>query len=117
MNSRIYVSNRLESRFIALEDILYLTAVSGRIMVHYEANGRERIIDIEGSLKEMETRLNKDGFLRIHKSYIVNIGRIATVENDWVTLDSKRHVKLPTSRGFLRLLKERLKSREDIIVL
>ncbi|MBE6017467.1 MAG: LytTR family transcriptional regulator [Lachnospiraceae bacterium] len=117
MNSRIYVSNKLESRFIEPKDVLYLTAVSGRIMVHYEAGGKEKIIDIEGSLKDMEAKLGKDGFLRIHKSYIVNIGRIATVENDWVMLNSKRHVKLPTSRGFLRQLKERLKGRDDVIVL
>ena len=117
MNSRIYVSNRAEGRFIDLCDVLYLAAAAGRIMIHYETKGREEVIDFEGALKDLECRLNEEGFLRIHRSYIVNLRRVAAVQNDRVILDSKRLIKLPASRGLIKDLKDRLKDRQGVIIL
>ena len=117
MNSRIFISNRLEGRFIDPDDVLYLTAVSGRIMIHYEAKGKEEVITFEGSLKDLELKLGEAGFLRIHRSYIVNLRRIIKVQNSWVTLDSKRQIKLPASRGFISELRGRLEDRPGVIIL
>lgn len=66
-------------------------------------------------LAEWETRLRSAGFLRIHRSYIVNPDRIREVRlreddtNDWeVKLDPPVNAVLPVGRDQVEAVKEAL---------
>ena len=48
------------------------------------------------SLKSFEKELPKDKFMRIHKSYIVNLEKIETFDSKYVFIDSE---KIPLSRN------------------
>jgi len=48
------------------------------------------------SLKSFEQELPKDKFMRIHKSYIVNLEKIDTYDSKNVFIDSE---KIPLSRN------------------
>lgn len=53
---------------IALDDILYMEAYGAQIQVHTE----KQIYQARENLHTLEGQLYEKGFLRIHKSYIVN---------------------------------------------
>lgn len=59
-----------------------------------------------GTLKEYEERLNNMGFIRIHKSYLVNYRYIYVVQNSNVKLTCGR--ELPLSRNRADMTKKKL---------
>ena len=56
----------------------------------------KRIIALE-SLKNLEEKLPSDKFIRIHKSYIVPIDKIKSVEGNQVEIGEK---KIPIGRSY-----------------
>lgn len=63
-------------------------------------------IQVQGTISEYEKRFGDMGFIRIHKSYLVNFKYIASVEKECVYLtDSK---KLPLSRNRANDAKRRI---------
>ena len=63
-----------------------------------------REIEIVGKLTDFEEYLTKHGFCRCHKSYIVNIEHIDSIENDTFFLTGGRTVKI--SRTYLQEAKK-----------
>ena len=63
-----------------------------------------REIEIVGKLADFEEYLIKHGFCRCHKSYIVNIEHIDSIENDTFFLTGGRTVKI--SRPYLQKAKK-----------
>ena len=63
-----------------------------------------REIEIVGKLADFEEYLIKHGFCRCHKSYIVNIEHIDSIENDTFFLTGGRTVKI--SRTYLQKAKK-----------
>ena len=57
---------------------------------------KERIIILQ-SLKSLEESLPSDKFIRIHKSYIVSIDRIKSVESNMIQLGDR---KLPLGKSY-----------------
>ena len=67
------------------------------------------------SLGELEKALKPHGFVRVHKSHLVNLDRVREVrlrkgdDNDWeVKLDPPVNSVLPVGRGHLAALKRSL---------
>lgn len=63
-------------------------------------------IQVCGTMKEFDEYLNKKGFIRIHKSYLVNFRYINSVEKNDVTLTCGK--KLPLSRNRADEVRKRL---------
>lgn len=88
-----------------------------RDILYGEASGKEvKIITtkeeylFEGTLSELEMRLKKEGFLRIHKSYVVNLKRIEAVipwfkGTYWIVVEGRK-VRLPVSKALVKELKK-----------
>jgi DNA-binding LytR/AlgR family response regulator len=96
--------------FIAYQDILYLSSHSKHTVIH--TNGRD--FETPSLLKELEEKLPRDSFFRIHKSYIVNLHHIASLEykiagHYQLILYDDDETILTVSRTFASSLKERLK--------
>lgn len=82
-----------ESVTLFLEDILYLEAQAHTVVVHTRGQEEFRVY---ASLSSLEQQLASRGFLRIQKSYLVNMRRIRRLRFDYVTLDDG--TQLPVSK-------------------
>ena len=56
-------------------------------------------------LKNVEQNLDKKSFIRVHKSYIVSIPKIESIENNEIVIQSHR---IPISRNYRDVVLERV---------
>lgn len=69
---------------VALKDILWIEALGDYIKVH--AADAKHVVHM--SLKAIEDKLPKDKFLRVHRSYIVNIDNVGMVEDTTIYINN-----------------------------
>ncbi|RPH34477.1 MAG: response regulator [Bacteroidales bacterium] len=74
--SRIVVRTPKAMVVIPVEDILYLEAQDDYIMIHTTESRHLK----KQTMKYFEERLNTEQFVRIHRSYIVNVSHISKLE-------------------------------------
>lgn len=72
----IFVKTEYKIQKINLSDILYLEGLKDYVSI-YTAN--ERILTLQ-TMKKMEEMLPSNRFVRVHKSYIVSLEKIETIE-------------------------------------
>jgi two-component system, LytTR family, response regulator len=65
------------TRLIALDDVDYMEARSNYVRLHVG----ERSYLVRDTLSALEARLDRERFLRIHRSLIVNVARVEEVES------------------------------------
>ncbi len=73
---RIAVKNRHKIDVIPVSDIHYFESADDYVMIHTA----DKNVLKEKTMKFMETHLDPEQFLRIHRSYIVNVNFIARLE-------------------------------------
>ncbi len=76
---RIFVRYKGKMTKILLQDILYAEADRSYCKIYTPQ--AEYLMSI--SLGALEEKLRTDNFLRIHRSYIVNLHKIDTISDDW----------------------------------
>ncbi len=91
---------------IALDDILYIEGVGDYIKIHTHEESRPIVTQM--SMKTAEERLPADRFVRIHRSYIVNMDRIKTIERGRIVFGKEY---LPISDSYKEHFTELLKQR------
>jgi hypothetical protein len=103
---RFTVRNGQKIKIIPVEDILYLQA-DGDYVAIYTAEGRWLK---EQTMKYSEEQLPPDLFLRVHRSYIVNISRISRIERygEQQQIILRDGVKIKISVTGYRALRRRL---------
>ena len=87
-----FVKSNQKFEKILIEDILYVEALSNYVILH--TRNKKHIVYM--SFKGMESQLPADLFLKIHKSFMVAVGAIQTIDNDEVIIDG--HI-LPISKS------------------
>lgn len=95
----IKVDHRYER--IGVQDILYVEALQNYV-VFYTKNGKFMTLM---SLKTAEEYLDPNLFLRVHKSYLVSIDKIGTIENTDILIGNAR---IPISRNLRDTVLERV---------
>ena len=95
---------KADSKFvkIKLSEIQYIEALSDYVSI-YTDKGRFVLL---GTMKGMETKLDPNQFIRIHRSYIVNLHRIESFQEGYVKIDENQ---LPVSRGAKENLMKKIK--------
>lgn len=78
---------------VKLEEILYIEGLKEYVSYYT----REKRIIVLQSLKSIEDSLPKDRFIRVHKSYIVPIDRIKTLDGNQVQIGDKL---IPVGRSY-----------------
>ena len=78
---------------IYFNDILYIEAMQNYVTIH-TPKGRHMTLLY---LKNIEEKLDKESFVRVHKSYLVSISRIESIENNEIVVGSFR---IPISRNY-----------------
>ena len=93
----VYIKS--SGRYIRLpyEDILYFENIGDYVKV-ISTNGNHVI---HGSLKSIAARLKHPRFLKIHRSYIVNLDKIVDIEDNTLVIEKK---VIPISRSHKSIL-------------
>lgn len=62
------------------------------------------------SMKKMEEHLSEKGFMRVHRSFIVNLNRVETVERNRIVFDKSRYIPISEQYkvNFNKFLDEKL---------
>ena len=98
----IFLKSDLELQKVYLSNIQYLEAVGDYVKVHTN-EGRLMVLS---TLKSFEAKLADKHFTRVHRSYMVNLARIAKVSANEVHVAGNA---IPVSRSYKSSLKEKLK--------
>jgi two-component system LytT family response regulator len=84
-NDFIFVKTEYKIQKIYLNDILYIEGLKDYISIFTKT---ERVITLQ-SMKKMEETLPSPQFMRVHKSYIIAIDKIESIERSRITIGDK----------------------------
>ena len=74
---------------IALDDILYIEGLKDYVRIHRKSTDKSLLSLL--SMKSLQARLPRHRFMRVHRSYIVNLDKISTIERGQL-LFGKQHI-------------------------
>lgn len=101
--SFIFVKSGTSYIKITIDDIHYIESMGDYVALH--VNGKRHLINI--TMKETEEKLGEFNFMRIHRSYIINLSNVVEIEDNSVYL--KEGKQLSISRSYKKDLMDRLK--------
>lgn len=104
-NGKIAFSVEEKIVLVPYADILYVESSEGKCMIHTI----KQKYKVSEPLVEVEKRLNFCSFLRVHRSYVVNLDHIDEIEpwfNSTYNLIMKNGSKVPVSRTYMKDLKK-----------
>lgn len=81
----IFVKTEHKIQKIQLDDILYIEGLKDYISIYTKA---ERIITLQ-NMKKMDETLPKGQFVRVHKSYIISLDKIESIERSRISIFGK----------------------------
>ena len=90
---KFFVRNHQELKAIEPDDILY--AESDDNYANIYTKDQKHVVS--HTLKSVEEKLQANGFLRIHKSYLINFRKVTSIHEGYVFIDE---VKLPIGRSY-----------------
>jgi DNA-binding LytR/AlgR family response regulator len=76
---------------IDLDDIKYIESMREYLRIHLENQSPVMALM---SMKKMEQFLSKHNFMRVHRSYIVHLSKITTIERNRIVFDKKVYVPI-----------------------
>ena len=74
---------------IALDDILYIEGLKDYVRIHRKSTDKSLLSLL--SMKSLQARLPRHRFMRVHRSYIVNLDKISTIERGQLIF-GKQHI-------------------------
>lgn len=81
----IFVKTEHKIQKIELDDILYIEGLKDYISIFTKI---ERVITLQ-NMKKMEETLPKKDFIRVHKSYIISVDKIESIERSRIAIAGK----------------------------
>lgn len=97
----IFVRDSNILKRLNISDILYLEAKGDHVKFYLS----DKIYSIHSTLTSFEQKLSPDIFFRVHRSFIVNINKISTIEGGTLIID---RYMIPVSNRFRAALFKRL---------
>ncbi|QNM85660.1 response regulator transcription factor [Polaribacter pectinis] len=92
-NDAVFVRSDRKMVKIIFDEILYIESLSDYIKIHLV----DKIIVTRETISNIETKLPKRTFLRIHRSYIINFNKIESYTNEFVEIAKNA---IPISRTY-----------------
>lgn len=85
-NQRGYVFVKSNSKLVKLknEDIYYIEALKDYVVIHT----LETRYTIHSTMKDIDAKMGEEEFVRVHRSFIVRLDKIATIEYPNLTLEN-----------------------------
>jgi diguanylate cyclase len=101
------------TQFVAVEDVI---AVHANAHYSYIFDGNDKLF-CPLAIGDVESRLDKTRFIRVHRSHIVNLDRVVgykrSGDNDLVQMAGTQHYVVPVSRSRIGVLKSRVASSKE----
>jgi len=94
-NGFILVKSEYQTVRINIHEILYIEGLKDYVKIHLSNNPKPVVT--HNSLKKMAECLPKDNFIRVHKSFIISIQNIQSINKTQVIYGEKR---IPIGEGF-----------------
>ncbi|MCH2223195.1 MAG: response regulator [Crocinitomicaceae bacterium] len=81
-----YVFVKSNSKLVKLknEDIYYIEALKDYVVIH----SQDTRYTIHSTMKDMDVKMGNEEFVRVHRSFIVRLDKIATIEYPNLTLEN-----------------------------
>lgn len=99
--NHLFVKSDYKFIRIELDDIKYIESQHEYIKIHL-INSTPVMTQL--SLKSMEEQLPLDRFMRVHRSYIVNLSKVSVIERNRIVFDGK--VYIPVSEQYKEKFQE-----------
>ena len=88
----IFLKTEYKIMRISLNDITHIEAMSEYLRIYLE--GKSRPVVVLLSMKKMEERLPTASFMRVHRSYIINLKKIKEVSKNHIILENDEDVPI-----------------------
>ncbi|WP_420571679.1 LytR/AlgR family response regulator transcription factor [Kordia sp.] len=108
-NNYIRVGSKHKGEYILKERIVYIEACENYSWLHL-SNGT-KLISCK-SIGHHEEHLIHDGFIRIHRSFLVNLSHLKLYEPKYRLMHLKGEIVLPMSFRKNRMLSKQIKNQE-----
>lgn len=92
-NREIFVKSDLKLVRIHLDEVLYVEAMADYVVIHLEKNKHI----VHSTTKAMVAKLPEDLFIRVHRSYIINVKQVKAVENNSIRMRNEAEIPLGAS--------------------
>ena len=100
-NEFIFIRDSNIVRRLKLEDILYAEAMGDYVKLHTP----QKFYAVHTTLKTVEERLPDDQFIRVHRSYIVALSKIDTIQDGAIIINGK---PIPVADAYRATLNKRM---------
>lgn len=97
----LFVRDSNITRRLKLDDILYAEAMGDYVKFYTQ----EKMFAIHGKMKTAEERLPKENFIRVHRSYIVSVSKIDTLQDGGIMINGKF---IPVADAYRKTLNTRM---------
>ena len=97
----LFVRDSNITRRLKLDDIFYAEAMGDYVKFYT----REKMFAIHGTMKSAEERLPKDNFIRVHRSFIIAVDKIDTLQDGGIMINGKF---IPVADAYRKALNTRM---------
>lgn len=96
-NKRVFLFIKSEYKLIKinLADILFLSGLRDYTQIYLK--GKPSPITTLQNLKDFESKLPEDQFIRVHRSYIISIGQVDTISRNEICIG---HNTIPIGNAY-----------------
>ncbi len=94
-DSFLFIKSEYKILRIKLSEIKYIESMREYLRIHIE---NQRPVMTLLSMKKIEGFLPESGFMRVHRSYLVNLSKITTIERNRIIFD--KDVYIPVSEQY-----------------
>ena len=91
----LFIKSEYKLIRINLNEILYIEGMKEYVRIHLSA---QKPVMTLLSMKSLEEKLPDKKFMRVHRSYIVNLDKVSTVERFRIVYDDKK--RIPVSENY-----------------
>jgi len=103
---KLPVEKNGQIRLLDFNEVVYGRAWAGGARIYTDGDAYE----YTGTMAELEERLGKESFLRVHKSYVVNLNRVEGIipwfkGTYWLVMNDTQHTQIPVSKNQVKDLK------------
>ena len=91
----LFIKSEYKLVRINLNDVLYIEGMKEYVRIHL--SGQKAVMTLL-SMKSLEEKLPNKNFMRVHRSYIVNLKKVTTVERFRIVFNDK--VRIPVSENY-----------------
>ena len=102
LKQSIFIKEGKHLAKVQLKDVQYLEAFGSYCKLH----ASDRVFTFSCNLNKVLMKIPEEDFIRIHRSYVVNLQHVTSIDGDFIEITG---VKLPIGQTYRKILMERLR--------